>query len=201
MLTYPSCHSPFQQCHRNVYQNIPKRIVIVIIAVLIVVVWQSNRERTDPCGIELEDGARSGSNWPALLMNTRERKRRRKKARKTKARDPDVNTNEIDLKSEEIEEVESFEEDMASLRMDAVGTGSVIGSGQQHVDVTKVSDLCRILRLATRCGVQRLDLLRSFFSPLYFLCQYFLFLTISLIANAMQIKSSTINQFRVEPSS
>jgi|SRR5882757_5885409 len=92
-----------------------KRIVIVIIAVLIVVVWESYREKTDPRGIGLEHGTRSGSNWPALLMNTRERKRRRKKARKTKARDPDVNTNEIHLKSEEIEEVESFGEDTTPL--------------------------------------------------------------------------------------
>jgi hypothetical protein len=55
-----------------------------------------------------------------------------------KARDPDVTI--INLESEEIEEVESFEDDAATLQMDDVGTGSE----QQHVDVLKVSGLCQL---------------------------------------------------------
>lgn len=53
----------------------------------------------------------------------------------------------IDLESEDTEEVESFEEDMAPLQKEGVGSGGVSGSlqQQQHVDVPKVSDLCRIL--------------------------------------------------------
>jgi hypothetical protein len=48
----------------------------------------------------------------------------------------------VDLKSEEIEEVESFDEDIPPLKLNGVGTGGVPGSGQwQHVDFPKVSDL------------------------------------------------------------
>jgi hypothetical protein len=71
--------------------------------------------------MELEDGARSDKHRPASILN----KKRRKKSRKKKARDPDVT---IDLESEEVEEVESFEEDIAALRMDRVGTGGVSGT-------------------------------------------------------------------------
>jgi len=101
---------------------------IVIIAVLTVVAWQSNREKIDLRGLELEDGTRSDSNCPASIKN--KRKRRRKKARKAKARDPELATDGIDLEGEEIEEVESFVEDTD------VGTGSVSGS-EQYLDIPK----------------------------------------------------------------
>jgi len=89
---------------------------IVIIAVLTVVVCQFNRENPDFRGVELEDAARSDSNLPAPITN--KRKGRRKKARKAKGRDLEVAINGINLEGEEIEEVESFEDDTD------VGTGS-----------------------------------------------------------------------------
>ena len=124
---------------------------------LTVSICQCSRNEPDLRGIELENGARSDKNWPASISNRR--RRRRKKTRKTKTRDPDVT---INLESEEIEaeEVESFEEDIQPLRMDGVGTGGGSRIEQQHVDVPKVSGLCRILFC---CGVQQLHLLRSIF--------------------------------------
>lgn len=99
---------------------------------LTVVVCQCNRGKTDPRGIELEDGTRSGSSWPASV--TKKRKRRWKKARKTKARDSIVIINEIDLESVEIEEVE----DTTLVGMD-VGTEGVSGSERCDIDISKVS--------------------------------------------------------------
>ena len=169
---------------------------------LTVAICQFNRNEPDFRGVELEAGARSGKNWPASISN--KRRRRRKKTRKTKARDPDVT---INLESEEVEEVESFEEDVAPLQIDGVSTGGGTGSGKQHVDVPKVSGSCRILCSATRCGVQQLHVLCSCFrrfipfastscSSSYSLCPLF-------IANAMQIKfiygsslKTAMNQFR-----
>jgi hypothetical protein len=45
------------------------------------------------------------------------------------------------LESDDIEEVESFEDDMAPLQKDGVGRGAGVSGGglQQHVDVPKVS--------------------------------------------------------------
>ena len=116
---------------------------------LTVTICHFSRNEPDLRSRGLEDGDRSVKSWPASISNKR---RRRKKARKTKARDSDVT---INLESEEIEEVEIFEEDVAPLRV---------------VDVPKVSGLCRIfLCLATRCDVQATALSTfNFFLPLYF---------------------------------
>lgn len=116
--------------------------VLVIIAVSTVVICQIIRKEPDLSGIELENGASSDKHWPASILN--QRRRRRKKSRKKKARDPDVTTN--DLESGEIEEVESFDEDLAPLQKDSAGTKGGVSEGgvtesvtvtvlQQHVDV------------------------------------------------------------------
>jgi len=109
--------------------------VLVIIAVSTVVICQFTRKDPDLRSIELENGTRSDKHWPASILN--KRRRSRKKSRKKKAKDPDVTT--IDLESDEIEEVESFEDDMAPLQKDSVGTwDGVSGIGlQQNVDVPK----------------------------------------------------------------
>jgi chemotaxis response regulator CheB len=109
--------------------------VLVIIAVSSVVICQIIRKEPDLSGIELEleNGARSDDkHWPASILN--KRRRRRKKSRKKKVRDPDVIT--IDLESGEIEEVEIFEEDMATLQKDGVGMEGGVSESelQQHVN-------------------------------------------------------------------
>jgi hypothetical protein len=108
---------------------------LVIIAVSTVVIRQYTRKKRDLRSIGLEHNARSDKNWPTSILN--KRKRRRKKSRKKKAKELDVTT--IDLESDDIEEVESFEDDMAPLQKDGVGMGvGVSGSElQQHVDVPK----------------------------------------------------------------
>ena len=108
-----------------------------------VVICQFTRKEPELRDIELEDGARSDKHWPSSILN--KRRKRRKKSRKKKARDPDLTT--VDLESEEIEEVESFEEDITTLQKDGVGTGggdSGSGLQQQHVDVPKVSGYVEI---------------------------------------------------------
>lgn len=76
---------------------------------LTVVVCQFNREKPDFRDVELEDAARRDSSLPA--PSTNKRKGRRKKARKAKGRDLEVAINGINLEDEEVEEVESFEDD------------------------------------------------------------------------------------------
>ena len=155
--TYSSCCSPIPK------MPMPPRTVLVIIAVSTVAICQFTRKEPDIRNIELEDGGRSDKHWPASILNKR-RRRRRKKGRKKKVKDPDVTT--IDLESDEIEEVE-FEEDIPPLEMGGVSEGG------RHVDIPKVSGLCRIfLCLAIPCGVvQQLHVLCSifFFFPRLFI--------------------------------
>lgn len=86
-----------------------KSIVVMIIAVLTVAVCQ-HRKKTDLCDEELENGARGDRN---LVSISRKRKRKRKKGRKKK-----IASNETHLEREDIEEVESFEDDTTPVRMD-----------------------------------------------------------------------------------
>ena len=136
-----------------------------------VVICQFTRKKPDLRGIELENDPRSDKHWPASILN--KKKRRRKKSRKKKARDPEVTT--IDSEGEEIEEVESFEEDMAPLQKNSLGAegGGFSGSGprQQPVDVPKVGSLCRILCLTTFVViVTSAPSTLIVFRPLFFFC-------------------------------
>lgn len=114
---------------------------LVFIALSTVIICQFTRKEPNFRGIELENGVRSDKQWPASILN--KRRSRAKKSRKKKARDPDVTT--IDLESEEIEEVESFDEDVETVQKNGVGTGGgLTGSGlQQYADAAKVGGLCR----------------------------------------------------------
>ena len=106
-----------------------------------VVICQILRKQPDLSDVELENGAGSDKHWPASILN--QKRRRRKKSRKKKARDPDMTSN--DLEDEEIEEVESFDEDVETVQKNGVGTGGgLTGSGlQQYADAAKVGGLCR----------------------------------------------------------
>jgi hypothetical protein len=112
--TYSSCCSTDEN---------PYSTAVVIIAVSTVAIC--TRKQHNQRSIELDDDTRSDKHWPTSISN--KRRRRRKKSRKKKTRDPDVT---IDLESEEIEEVESFEEEIPPLKMNGAGTKGVSGSGQ-----------------------------------------------------------------------
>ena len=144
----------------------PYSTALIVIAVSTVVIRQFVRKERDLRGIELEHDARSDKKWPTSMLN--KRRRRRKKSRKKKAKGSDETT--IDLESNDIEEVESFEDDMAPLQKDGEGMGAGVSGQQQHVDVPKVS-VINVKFCAWQLFVVTFNncpLLRSLFHPLYF---------------------------------
>ena len=120
MSTYLFCHSPGlltmppKLSKRTLFPICTKSIVIVIIAILTVVVCQ-HRKKTNFCDGGLENGARGDGN---LVSISRKRKNKRKKGRKMK-----IASNETNLEREDIEEVESFEDDTTPVRMDVSTRG------------------------------------------------------------------------------